>query len=90
MRTDGRTDIRKLILGVFFFCNFYQLAKKLIDRVLKALMTCILNVTHISPSHSYKGVSEHSVTVLSVVTCFKIDRRLKGRVELKHSYNKTN
>ena len=70
----------------FFFCNFCQL----VDRVLKALMACVLNVTDISPSHSYKCVSEHSVTVLNVVTCFKGDRRHKGRVELKHSYNKTN
>jgi hypothetical protein len=88
MRTDRRTGITKLILG---YCNFCQLAKrKLVDRVLKALMTCELNVTdvsprhgYISPSHSYKCVSEHLFIVLNVVTWFKIDRRYKGRVELK-------
>jgi len=57
-RMDGRTDMTKLLLG---FCNFCQRVKKLVDRVLKALMTCMLNVRDISPSHSYKCVSEHLI-----------------------------
>jgi hypothetical protein len=39
--------------------------------------------TDISPSHSYKCVSEHLIVVPNVVTCFKIGRRYKDRVELK-------